>query len=68
MKLTTRLPKSYCVHCLLPVIRGATSHGHCTERIHSLRRNHAHVEAQYQLGREVGAVVAQAIVARGRAS
>lgn len=51
--LATRLARHYCVHCLLPTARHATSHARCQRAVECARRRVAHVQDQTELGRFV---------------
>ncbi len=56
MKIATRLSRSYCCWCLLPTIRGATSHARCRRIVEAGRFS--------QGQRELGKYVAEAVLAR----
>ncbi len=51
--IATRLPHSYCVHCLLPCHAGRTSHQYCTQRVAKARAGRGQVELGNHVGREM---------------
>ncbi len=48
--ISTRLPRDYCVHCLLPCHTGRTAHSYCTRRVSAARAG----RGQVALGNHIG--------------